>query len=119
MDLHLSTSTLADRAVVRVSGEIDLDTASQLNDHALQAMREHGPHLVLDLGRVTFMDSTGLKVLLAVHRRAELSGGSLGLVGVTRPVMKVLTVTGLTSTFAFFDDVDSAVAGGRSPSPAD
>ena len=56
-----------------VGGEVDLETASQLGDHALAALREVSPHLVLDLTGVTFMDSTGLKVLLSVQRRAELA----------------------------------------------
>ena len=106
MDLHLSTSSDGGYAVVSVSGEIDLETAAQLSDHALTAIREVSPRLVLDLSRVTFMDSTGLQVLIAIKRRAELAGGSLALVGVARAVMKVLTVTGLSETFTIAAAVD-------------
>lgn len=108
MDLHLSTASRGRCAVVSVSGEIDLETASQLSEHALSATRERSPHLVLDLSRVTFMDSTGLQVLIAIKRRAELAGGSLTLVGVARAVMKVLTVTGLSETFTIVDTVEQA-----------
>ena len=83
-DLDLSTTSEGSCAVVRVDGEIDLDNASDLSEVALAAMQEIGPSLVLDLSGVTFMDSTGLKVLLAVHKRAELAGGRLVLAGPTR-----------------------------------
>jgi len=119
MDLHLSTTSHDDYALVRVSGEVDIETAPQLSDHAVSAIRDHSAEILLDLSRVTFMDSTGLQLLLSIRERAELAGGGLGLVGVTRPVMKVLNMTGLASTFAFFDDAESAVERGRATSPAD
>ena len=73
-------------------------------------MREIGPSLVLDLSGVTFMDSTGLKVLLAVHQRAQLAGGRLVLAGATRSVQRVVSITGLDETFEVRDNVEAAVA---------
>ena len=84
MDLQLSTTRAGDRAIVTVGGEVDLETASQLGDHALDALRDVSPHLVLDLAGVTFMDSTGLKVLLSIQRRTDLAAGSFAVVGATR-----------------------------------
>lgn len=114
MELALSTSQVGDLAVVTVGGEVDLDTASQLGDHALDAVRDVSPHVLLDLTGVTFMDSTGLKVLLAVQRRAELAGGSFGVAGPSRSVRKILALTGLDQTFAIYETVDEAPAT-RSP----
>jgi anti-anti-sigma factor len=102
MDLDLSTRHDQDRAVVTVGGEVDLETAPQLGDHALTALQDVSPHVVLDLTDVTFMDSTGLKVLLSIQRRADLAGGSFALVGVGRTVAKVLALTGLDQTFAIY-----------------
>jgi anti-sigma B factor antagonist len=111
MNLDLSTRRLGDRAVVSVGGEVDLETASQLSDAALDVVREGCPHLVVDLTDVTFMDSTGLKVLLAIHHRAQLAGGSLALAGASRTVLRVLTLTGLDQTFPLHDTVEDALAG--------
>jgi len=47
MDLVLSTHQVDDLTVVSVGGEVDLDTASQLGDHALDAVRDTSPHVVL------------------------------------------------------------------------
>ena len=89
-----------------VGGEVDLETASQLGDHALDALRDVCPHLVLDLAAVTFMDSTGLKVLLSIQRRADLADGSFAIAGAARPVRKILSLTGLDQTFTLYDSLD-------------
>ena len=118
MDLDLSTRQLGERAVVTVGGEVDLETASQLGDYALDALREVSAHLVLDLSGVSFMDSTGLKVLLTVSRRAELAGGSFVVVGPTRAVRKILSLTGLDQTFTIVEDVHdvgSDISSGGAP----
>jgi anti-anti-sigma factor len=109
-ELDLSTTRDGPCAVVSVGGEIDPGTASELSEAALSAMREIGPSLVLDLSGVTFMDSTGLKVLLAVHQRAQLAGGRLVLAGATRSVQRVVSITGLDETFEARDNVEAAVA---------
>lgn len=106
MDLDLTTSRLEDRAVVHVVGEVDLETASSLAEHALDALRDVSPHLVLDLSRVTFMDSTGLKALITIKRRSELAGGSFAVSGAGRSVRKLLNVTGLDQTFALYDSLE-------------
>jgi anti-sigma B factor antagonist len=108
MDLVLSTRQVDDLAIVSVSGEVDLETASQLGDHALVALRDVSPHVLLDLTDVTFMDSTGLKVLLSIQRRADLAGGSFAIAGASRSVRKILSVTGLDQTFTIHDTVDEA-----------
>jgi anti-anti-sigma factor len=110
MDLDLSTSHDQDRAVVSVGGEVDLETASQLGDHALAALQDVSPHLVLDLTGVTFMDSTGLKVLLSIQRRADLAGGSFALAGAGNSVRKVLSLTGLDQTFAIYETLSDVPA---------
>ena len=108
MDLVLSTRQVDDLAIVSVGGEVDLETASQLGDQALDALRDVSPHVLLDLTDVTFMDSTGLKVLLSIQRRADLAGGSFAVAGASRSVRKILTLTGLDQTFTIHETVDEA-----------
>lgn len=116
MDLDVETRQLGEHAVVAVRGEVDLETASVLGDHALEALRSVSPHLVLDLAGVGFMDSTGLKVLLTIRRRAELSGGSFALAGASRSVRKILSLTGLDQAMTLHDSVhDVTAAAGPTP----
>ena len=127
MELDLSTRGYGDHAVVSVGGEVDLETATRLGDAALAALRDLSSHLVLDLSGVSFMDSTGLKVLLSLQRSAALAGGSLTVAGATRPVRRILALTGLDQTLQLVDSVDAvdgadpgpdAVPANRLPAPA-
>ena len=110
--LTLSTRGEAGCAVLTVGGEIDLATAPDLAAAARSALDEISSALVIDLSEVTFLDSTGLKVLLTVQKQAQSAGGGLALAGVAGPVEKVIVVTGLTEIFTICPDVLTAVATG-------
>jgi anti-sigma B factor antagonist len=77
--------------VLVVGGEIDLATASMLED-AIQAVRGT---VAVDLSGVTFMDSAGMRVLIREHERREASGDKLVLAALSEPVRRVLEVAGL------------------------
>jgi anti-sigma B factor antagonist len=64
---------------------------------------------VIDLGGVTFLDSSGLKVLVATNKRTEQAGGSMSLVAAPHVVMRVLTVTALDKVFSIYDSVEDVV----------
>jgi anti-sigma B factor antagonist len=92
---HFSVSSDPSPGVVTVivSGEVDLDTAPTVRDEVLRHL--HGGAAVhLDLGDVTFMDSSGLHVLLATSRRAALVGAELRLVRVSVRVQRLIELTG-------------------------
>ena len=78
---------------VVVTGEVDLDTAPTLRDEVLGHLHD-GVTVHLDLGDVTFMDSSGLHVLLAISRQASLVGAELRLVRVSARVQRLLELTG-------------------------
>lgn len=84
---------------LRLVGEIDMCTAESVRDAAFTAITQHHTDVHIDLSAVTFMDSTGLQVLLATRRRAELAGGHLQLVDPTRAVLRVLELTGVDHLF--------------------
>ncbi|MFJ7243028.1 STAS domain-containing protein [Kitasatospora sp. NPDC098652] len=81
---------------VRVSGEIDLDSAPDLRRELSRALADHR-QVVLDLSQVTFMDCSGLNVLMEARNQADRNGARLALRGITRPVARLLELTGLTA----------------------
>ncbi|MFJ2774721.1 STAS domain-containing protein [Streptomyces sp. NPDC087300] len=85
-----------DTVLIHVSGEIDLQNIARL-ERELDSCDDR--HCELDLSRVTFIDSTTLKVLLRHRRRAASRGGSLRLVDASPHVRRVLDITGTTSLF--------------------
>lgn len=110
MDLDISASRSGTSTVVHVSGEIDVYTVPALRD-SLDAEIDRGHHdLVVDLTGVTFMDSTGLGVLVGRLKLIRGFGGSMRLVSDHERVLKVFTITGLDKVFEIFPTVDDALA---------
>ncbi|MEN3361408.1 MAG: anti-sigma factor antagonist [Mycobacteriales bacterium] len=110
MDLTLNTRTQGEHTVLEVAGEVDVYTAPGLRDR-ISDLLDGGQHrLVVDLGGVEFLDSTGLGVLVAGLNRAREVGGSLSLVCPQERVLKLFRITGLDEVFTVHGTVDEALA---------
>jgi anti-sigma B factor antagonist len=102
--------------VLVASGELDLRTSPELEDR-LERLWAAGVELViLDLRQIEFMDSTGLRVLLGAHQRAQESGGRFALVKGADQVERVLTLTGVRELLTVVDAPEDLLAAGESPS---
>jgi anti-sigma B factor antagonist len=111
MDLQLEARHEGDVAVVSAAGEIDVFTAPTL-DQALAAQLADGrSRLVVDLAEVSFLDSTGLGVLVKALKGAREAGGSLHLVVTSERIRKIFDITGLDASMPLFDTVDDAIRG--------
>src|SRR4051812_37436733 len=94
------TGLPADQAVFRVEQEsVDASTAWDLRPALLKALYSSGPELWVDLSRVTFIDSTGLGMLVGVLKEAREMEGDVRLVNAGREVRRLLQVTGLERLF--------------------
>lgn len=90
MDDDLDVTSEGD-GVHRVVGDLDAHSAGAFE----AAFADIGGDVVLDLSGVGFADSSGLRVVLALHRRLESEGGSLRVGPVSQRVDRLLTLTGL------------------------
>ena len=79
-------------ASVRVSGELDLATAPQL-ERTLDEALKHARLILLDVRKLDFMDSSGLHVILDASSRARADGGRMLLTGASRQVEALLELT--------------------------
>jgi anti-anti-sigma factor len=105
LGFSVSTSERDGRAVVLVRGELDLATAPDL-EGAVTAGLDAGKDVVVDLRELDFMDSSGLRVLVAAHARARRDGGRFAIV---RPlpggaVARILSVAGIERELDFIDE---------------
>jgi anti-sigma B factor antagonist len=82
-------------AWVRPVGELDLDTAPQLEDELAAARAQGGQRLVLDLRRLTFMDSTGLRLVIRWDAAAREEGFEFAIVPGSDVVQRVIRLTGM------------------------
>lgn len=81
--------------VLPVSGELDLTAAPVLREQLLAAITDGHDDVVLDLSGVTFVDSSGLSVIITAYKRLQAEGGRLRVAGASGLVRSVLDVTGL------------------------
>lgn len=109
MKLRLARHSLGDAVIVAVEGELDLFTAPFLRDEVRDAIKQDGARLVLDLQALSFMDSSGLSVLIEAWRLATGEGGCVSLAAPQAPVARILRTTGLDRRIKVYADVDSAV----------
>jgi len=110
MELRFEVVVHDDVPVLAVGGEIDVYSAPELREKLLEL--SHGDHTtaVVDLSDVSFVDSTGLGVLVSGLKRFREAGGDLPLV-VTQPqILKVLEITGLSTVFAVHPTLAAALA---------
>jgi anti-sigma B factor antagonist len=109
MDLRLRSRKAGDVTVVEVGGEVELHSANQLRDELSRAGESERPCVIVDLSRVSFIDSTGLGVLVGAFKRVR-ERGHLALVCPQRSVRRVLEITGLGQVFPLFNRVEDALA---------
>ena len=100
--------------VVRLvlSGELDLSSATQIEE-VLKDLEEEGPSLiVLDLRELTFMDSTGLRVMVSADARARDNSRRLVIVQGPEAVHRVFRITGLDDHLDIVETPEAAVSDG-------
>jgi anti-sigma B factor antagonist len=97
------------RCVLAIAGEVDLATAPALKAELGRTLAAGAQDLVLDISRVTHLDSTGLAVLVGLRRRLG-QGRRVAIAAAPALVIELLRLTGLDGIFDIFASVDDALA---------
>jgi anti-anti-sigma factor len=106
--LRLASERRGGGLIVIVEGELDLVTSPQFDDYLAKARRGN-PHIVLDLAKVDFMDTSTLAVIVSHWKRQTSTGGSLALAGARYRYTKSLWVTGLAHRLPLYETVAEAI----------
>jgi anti-anti-sigma factor len=88
-------SIIEEVVLVRLEGELDVASAPRFERVLSAALEKGASTVMLDLGKLTFLDSTGIHVLVWANRRATDQGSTFVLRSPTRTVLKVLRLTGI------------------------
>ncbi|HEX5541059.1 MAG TPA: STAS domain-containing protein [Micromonospora sp.] len=112
MELSLTTRTVAEHTVLEVGGEVDVYTAPRLRERLVEVIEGGGRRVIVDLGRVDFLDSTGLGVLVGALKRLRATGGTFGLVCDRESLLKIFRITALDQVFPLYPTVDAAIGAG-------
>jgi anti-anti-sigma factor len=93
-----------------LSGELDLSSAGQVEDVLQDLESQNPPLLVLDLRELTFMDSTGLRVMVSADARARDAARRLAIVQGPEAVHRVFRITGLDDHLTLVETPQEALA---------
>jgi len=94
--------------IAAVTGEIDISTVAQLRERLFE-LADNGGTLIVDLNRVTFIDSAGLGALVGTARRAAAHGGSLHAICAQPQPRKLLWMTGVDRRIPLASTVDDVL----------
>lgn len=106
--MKVTIMNAGDIKVLSVDGRIDANTANELQDAVLDIAHTN-PNLLLDLSKVNYMSSAGLRVMLLLHREIHNNEGRVILVGLQDRIRDAMEMTGFLKHFAVVPDVETGL----------
>jgi anti-sigma B factor antagonist len=110
LNIDITSEENGGTLVYRLRGSLDVATSPSVRAALIAAASTHDRHIVVDLSKLEFLDSTGLGALIGAHKRAAEEEGVLRLVVGDGAISRLLHITGLMKIFPTFATVDDAVA---------
>lgn len=92
--------------MVRAEGEVDIASVEALEEEIQRVVEEGSKRVAVELSPVTFMDSTGLRALIASHHQLTERGGEIAVVVSDGPVRRLLEVSGLIGSLPVYRRLD-------------
>lgn len=96
-------------AVVKLAGEVDMSHSPGVHQALVEVLENRPGRLVIDLTEVSYMDSSGVGILVDALRRVRVSGGKLVLAAVAPRVLSVLQITKLDQFFEMHPTLQEAL----------
>jgi len=96
--------------VAEVIDRFDVITAPEVKSELIGVVNNGARTVIIDLSQVSFLDSSGVGALVAIHKALEAVGGKLHLASPTRQAHLVLRLTQLESMFCLHRSIDDALA---------
>jgi anti-sigma B factor antagonist len=110
MNLRVETRDVGGWAVVSVAGELDVYTCPVLRTELETLSRCGRAHIVLDLARLDFTDSSGLGVIVGALKRALAANGCVRVACAQEYLLKMLRITGLAKMLTLTETLEQATA---------
>lgn len=110
-NIRLETSTQERNGlkILDVAGEIDVYTAPQFKEAVNQVINAGQSDLIINMEKVSYMDSSGFGTLLSATKRLRPEGGTVNLVACNSAIDRMLRITRLNTVFGTFQTIDEAL----------
>jgi anti-sigma B factor antagonist len=96
--------------VVDLQGRMAMGEVEEFRTKWAEAMATGSKNLIINLSKVTMMDSSGIGTMIRCHSAMSAAGGTIKVVGANTTVRQAFKITRLDKVFAFYDDEKSALA---------
>ena len=94
--------------VAELTGDIDGNTAPEVKDKVLPLVAP-GTKILLDLTKVAYLSSAGLRVLLMLYRQVSSKDGKLVLVGLSEEIADIMAITGFLDFFTTSETIEAGL----------
>jgi anti-anti-sigma factor len=107
--MELNSGQFEGVKVVSIEGSVDAMTAGQVQGYFDDLLEKGERRIILDLSKVDFMSSAGLRVIMTVSKNLRQEGGELRLAAAQPSVEKMLKISGFTTILKSFSSLDAAL----------
>jgi len=111
--MEFAHENAGDVAIAKLAGRLDSSSAPSAEEQLTRLIADSAPRLVIDLSKLEYISSAGLRVLLLVARKIQQSQGKLAFFGLTPGVRDVFSVSGFDTIFTVRNDAAAATAAVR------
>lgn len=108
--MNLNSRDVGGVAVVDVVGRLTAEGAGALGDRVARLIAEGHSQVVLNLGQLSYMDSSGLGEMVSCYSKMVKVGGAIRLAETTVRIQDLLAITRLVTVFESYDTEDQALA---------
>ena len=97
-----------DVLIISADGGIDKHTSKEFVNQILELIEGGVTKIIIDCGKLTYISSWGLGVLLRLHKRAKVAGGEVKIADVHSHIVEIMNLTHLSKIFGIYPDVNRA-----------
>jgi anti-sigma B factor antagonist len=103
-NFEVSTEQRPGEVVIRLSGELDLSAFDEVDEVLTNAQSNGNRTVRIDLRGLEFIDSSGIRLLLAAHGRAQANGEEFCIIRGSERIQRIFALTDLDGRLPFCDD---------------
>ncbi len=108
--MKIETRTVGDVTILDCSGKITLGEGTMaVRNKVRDILKSNGKKIILNLGDVNYIDSSGIGELVSTYTTVTNGGGQLKLLNLTKKIHELLQITKLLTVFQVFDNEQSAL----------
>ncbi|MFD3156185.1 anti-sigma F factor antagonist [Haloimpatiens sp. FM7330] len=109
--MYLKFEKIDDKIVTHMIGELDHHSAQEVRNKIDDRLDREGINkLVIDFDEVTFMDSSGIGVVIGRYKKVKLNKGNIGVCNVKGSVERVFQLSGMFKLISIYDSIEEALS---------